>query len=195
MKAHAVRICTTLALVAAAAPAAARAQTDSTASAPPAPVAPVESAPMSARPLAVGDAVRLTAADHPYAGTVRRVTPDTLVLAAPNRQYTLQRAGVSEIEREVGSESKGHAMFRGAKYGFLGGAVLGLAGSMILTKDPAGRAFITADGVFLGSLVGGIMGVKSRHSHWEHVDPSYGARAADLPAPMPVVGGNSGSQR
>jgi len=192
MKADAVRICTTLALIAAAAPAAARAQTDSTASAPPAPVA---SPAMSTRPLAVGDAVRLTAADHPYAGTVRRVTPDTLVLAAPNRQYTLQRAGVSEIEREVGSESKGHAMFRGAKYGFLGGAALGLAGSMILTKDPAGRAFITADGVFLGSLVGGIMGVKSRHSHWEHVDPSYGARAVDLPAPMPVAGGNSGSRQ
>lgn len=192
MKVDPVRIFTTLALVAAVAPAAARAQTDSTASAPPAPAA---SPAMSTRPLAVGDAVRLTAADHPYAGTVRRVTPDTLVLAAPNRQYTLQRAGVSEIEREVGSESKGHAMFRGAKYGFLGGAVLGLAGSMILTKDPAGRAFITADGVFLGSLVGGIMGVKSRHSHWEHVDPSYGARAADLPAPMPVAGGNSGSRQ
>jgi hypothetical protein len=197
MKLTAVRISTLLAVIAAAAPAAARAQSDTAATAPPAPAAPapVATADAATRPLSVGDAVRLTAADRQYAGTIRRLTPDTLVLVAPNRQFTLQRAGVSSAEREVNSESRGHAMLRGGKYGFLGGAALGLLGGMLFTSDPAGRAFITADGVFLGSLVGGIMGVKSRESHWEPVDASNGARAADLPPPAPVTAGTTGSPR
>jgi hypothetical protein len=192
MKATAVRIIAiTIAAAAAAAPAAARAQTDATASA-----APVESpSAVSTRPLAVGDAVRLVSADGHYTGTLKRITPDTLVLVAPYRIYTLQRAGVTEGEREVNSESRGHAMFRGARVGALGGAALGLLGSMVLTKDPAGRAFITVDGVLVGSLLGGGLGVSSRHTQWERVDPAYAARPVELPAPAAVSAGSGGQQQ
>ena len=187
MKSSAVRILTALAVAAAAAPAAARAQADPAASTP----AEAPSAPTT-RPLAVGDQVRLVSADGHYAGTLKRITPDTLVVVAPYRIYTLQRAGVTEGEREVNSESRGHDMFRGGRLGALGGAALGLVSSLVLTKDPAGRAFITADGVFIGTLVGAMRGVSSRQSHWERVDPSYAA--AELPAPASAPGGG-GSQR
>ena len=178
MKATTVRIAAALAVIAAA-PAAARAQTDAAAS----PADPP--AITSTRPLAVGDALRLTAAGQQFTGTLKRLTADTLVLVAPYRLYTLPRASVTAGEREVFAESLGHAIFRGGRLGMLGGAALGLLGSMIVTRDPAGRAFITADGVVLGTLVGGALGVRSRRSHWERVDPSMLVQPAELPAPAP----------
>lgn len=189
MKATAVRILAIVAAAATAAPAAAQVQPDATAT------AQAESpSAVSARPLAVGDAVRLVSADGHYSGTLKRITPDTLVLVAPYRIYTLQRAGVTQGEREVNSESRGHAMFRGARVGALGGAALGLLGSMVLTRDPAGRAFITVDGVLVGSLLGGGMGVGSRHTQWERVDPAY-PRPLELPAPAAAAAGAGGLQQ
>ncbi|HSU16511.1 hypothetical protein [Longimicrobium sp.] len=181
MKVSAVRILAALAVAAAAAPAAARAQTDSTGAAPVA--APVASDSISTRPLAVGETVRLVAADRPYAGRLTRITPDTLVIVAPNRIFTLQRAGVTQAERLVNPGSRGHAILRGAGYGALGGAAVGFLASMVFTKDAAGRAFITADGVVLGALVGALTGPRSNHPVWERVDPSYGAQPVALPAP------------
>jgi len=176
MKATTVRIVAALAMIAAA-PAVARAQADTTAS----PADPP--ATTSSRPLTVGDALRLTVADQQFTGTLKRIMVDTLVLVAPYRIYTLPRASVTAGEREVFAESLGHAVFRGGRLGMLGGAALGLLGAMIVTKDPAGRAFITADGVVLGTLVGSALGVRSRHSHWERLDPSMVVPSAELPAP------------
>ena len=182
MKATTIRIVAALAVIAAA-PVVARAQTDATAR----PADPPATA--GTRPLAVGDVLRLTAADQQFTGTLKRITADTLVLVAPYRIYTLPRASVTAGEREVFAESRGHAMFRGGRLGMLGGAALGLLGSMIITKDPAGRAFITADGVAVGTLVGVGLGVRSRRSHWERVDPSVVVHPAELPAPAPVPAG------
>jgi len=176
MKATTVRIVAALAVLAAA-PAIARAQTGAAAS----PADPP--ATTSTRPLAVGDALRLTAADQQFTGILKRITADTLVLTAPYRIYTLPRASVTAGEREVFAESLGHAIFRGGRVGVLGGAALGLLGSMVVTRDPAGRAFITADGAVIGVLVGGALGVRSRRSHWEHLDPSMVAQSAALPPP------------
>ena len=179
MKAITLRLVTALAVITAA-PAAARAQADAA----PGPADP--SAAASTRPLAVGDALRLTAADQQFSGTLKRITADSLVLVAPYRIYTLPRANVTSGERAVFAESLGHAIFRGGRLGMLGGAALGLLGSMVMTKDPAGRAFITADGVALGALVGGAMGAHSRRSHWERVEPSMLVESAALPAPAPA---------
>jgi hypothetical protein len=177
MNAITVRSIVALALIVAA-PAVARAQTDTTAR-------PADSAAAAGtRPLAVGDALRLTAADQQFTGTLKRITADTLVLVAPYRLYTLPRASLMAGEREVFAESLGHAIFRGGRVGLLGGAALGLLGSVVLTKDPAGRAFITADGAALGALVGSALGVRSRRSHWERLDPSVVAPSAVLPAPV-----------
>jgi len=176
MKPTTVRIFAALAVIAAA-PAAALAQTDTTAS----PADPP--AVTGTRPLAVGDELRLTAAGQPYTGTLQRITADSLVLVAPYRIHRVPRASVTAGERAVFAESRGHAIFRGARVGILGGAALGLLGSMLMTKDAEGRAFITADGVALGALLGGALGARSRHSHWERVDPSLLVQPAELPAP------------
>jgi hypothetical protein len=182
MKSTAVRIFAALAVIAAA-PAVARAQTDTTAS----PADPP--ATTGTRPLAVGDALRLTAAGQPYTGTLQRITADSLVLVAPYRIYRLPRASVTAGERAVFAESRGHAIFRGVRTGMLGGAALGLLGAVLMTKDPGGRAFITADGVAVGALVGSALGARSRHSHWERVDPSLLVPSAELPAPAPPPAG------
>jgi len=179
MKVTPVRIAAALAVIAAA-PAAARAQTDTTA--PPAD----PPAATSTRPLAVGDALRLTAVDQQFSGILKRITADSLVLVAPYRIHTLPRASVTAGERQVFAESRGHAIFRGARLGMLGGAAVGLLGSMLITRDAAGRAFFTADGVALGALVGGAMGAQSRRSHWERVDPSLLVQPAELPPPAPA---------
>jgi len=182
MKSVTVRIAVALALTAAA-PIAARAQTDTTAI----PANPPATA--STQPLAVGDALRLTVAEQQFTGTLKRITADTLVLTATFRLYTLPRASVTAGEREVFAESLGHAIFRGGRVGLLGGAAVGLLGSMLLTKDPAGRAFITADGAVLGALVGSGLGARSRRSHWERLDPSVVVPPAALPAPVPAPEG------
>jgi hypothetical protein len=182
MKATTIRIVTALAVIAAS-PAVTRAQTDTTASPADLP------ATTSKRPLTVGDALRLTVTDQQFTGTLKRITPDTLVLVAPYRIYTLPRASVTAGEREVFAESLGHAVFRGGGLGMLGGAALGLLGAMIMTKEPAGRAFITADGVVLGTLVGSALGVRSRPSHWERLDPLMVVQPAELPAPASAPAG------
>jgi hypothetical protein len=198
MKIAATRTLAALAVVAAA-PAAARAQTDTTTT----PVrtdsaaAPVQPAPVAAmatdsavvtddagaRPLAVGQTVRVTADGQEFTGKLMRVTPDSLVLVAPNRLHRLRRADVTAAERQVNSGARGRAILRGAGLGALGGAALGGLASLALTKDPAGRGFITADGLLIGALVGIFIAPRSTHPVWERVDPSIGAAPAALPPP------------
>lgn len=179
MKATAVRIAATLAMIAAA-PTAGRAQTDTTASPADPPAA------TSTRPLAVGDALRLTAADQQFTGNLKRITADSLVLVAPYRIYRLPRASVTAGERAEFAESRGHAIFRGARVGILGGAAVGLLASVFVTKAAEGRALIAADGVALGALMGGALGARSRRSHWERVDPALLVQPAEPPAPAPA---------
>jgi hypothetical protein len=182
MKLTIVRIAAALVVIAAA-PAAARAQTDTTAS-------PADPPPTtSTRPLAVGDELRLTAADQQFTGTLKRITADSLVLVAPYRIYRIPRPTVTAGERAEFAESRGHAIFRGVGRGVLGGAALGLLASMLMTKDLEGRAFITADGVALGALVGSALGARSRRSHWERVDPALLVEPAEPPAPASAPGG------
>lgn len=182
MKLTIVRIAAALVVIAAA-PAATRAQADTTAS-------PADPPPTtSTRPLAVGDELRLTAADQQFTGTLKRITADSLELVAPYRLHRLPRRTVTAGERAEFAESRGRAMFRGARVGVLGGAALGLLGSALITKAPEGRAFITADGVVLGALVGSALGARSRRSHWERVDPALLVQPAELPAPAAAPGG------
>ncbi|HEU4560783.1 MAG TPA: hypothetical protein VFS20_23225 [Longimicrobium sp.] len=180
MKLTIVRIAAALVVIAAA-PAAARAQAETAA-------IPADSPPTSStRPLAVGDELRLTAADQQFTGTLKRITADSLELVAPYRLYRLPRRTVTAGERAEFAESRGRAIFRGVRMGVLGGAVLGLLGSALMTKDLEGRAFIIADGVALGALVGSALGARSRRSQWERVDPVL-LQPAELPAPAAAPG-------
>jgi hypothetical protein len=134
----------------------------------------------SANPLAVGQSVRLVMDGEPYAGRITRITADTVVLGAKFRIYTLQRARITQAERLTNASGRGHAVLRGAGFGALAGGALGGLASLALTKDPAGRGFITADGLVLGALIGAFVGPRSYHPVWERVDP-----AAPDAAPSP----------
>lgn len=175
----------TLPCVALAAATPATAQVDSTATtttvvtdttARPAPAADTAGAAMtaaaSANALAVGQSVRLVVDDQPYAGRITRITADTVVLGAKFRIYTLQRARITQAERLTNASGRGHTVLRGAGFGALAGGALGGLASLALTKDPAGRGFITADGLILGALVGAFVGPRSYHPVWERVDPA-----------------------
>lgn len=124
----------------------------------------------STSPLAVGQSVRLVMDGEPYAGRVTRITADTVVLGAKFRIYTLQRSRITQAERLANASGRGHAVLRGAGFGALAGGALGGLASLALTKDPAGRAFITADGLILGALIGAFVGPRSYHPVWERVD-------------------------
>ncbi len=182
MKLTIVRIAAALVVIAAA-PAAARAQTDTTAS----PAGPPPTT--STRPLAVGDELRLIAAEQQFTGTLKRITADSLVLVAPYRIHRLPRHTVTAGERAEFAESRGRAIFRGVRVGVLAGAAVGLLGSALMTKDLEGRAFITADGVALGALVGSALGARSRRPRWERVDPALLVPPAELPAPASAPAG------
>lgn len=174
----------TLPIAAFAAATPATAQVDSTAAAPvvtdttvhPAPAAdtagPAMSPTASTTPLAVGQSVRLVVEDQPYVGRITRITGDTVVLGAKFRIYTLQRARITQAERLTNASGRGHAVLRGAGIGALAGGALGGLASLALTKDPAGRGFITADGLILGALIGAFVGPRTYHPVWERVDPA-----------------------
>jgi len=167
-----------LSCVAIAAATPAIAQVDSTAAAPvatdttmrPAPADTGAAMTASTNPLAVGQSVRLVVDDQPYAGRITRITADTVVLGAKFRIYTLQRVKITQAERLTNASGRGHSVLRGAGFGALAGGALGGLASLALTKDPAGRGFITADGLILGALIGAFVGPRSYHPVWERVE-------------------------
>ncbi len=123
------------------------------------------------RPLAAGDTVRVWSAAGRYAGTLARVTADTLTLAAPGRLDALPRADVSETRRLVHREPRGRAIARGAGLGLVAGAVLGfVGGSAAGSGDGTAKAAFTGDGAIVGALLGAMLGPTYRRTRWERVD-------------------------
>ncbi len=182
--------------------AAAAAPADSAASAPSA-----ESAATDAggwRGLAAGDTVRLVSAAGRYAGTIARVTADTVVISGRGRSDAVVRSDVTEMYRLTGRGSRGKAMLRGGGLGLVGGAALGLlAGATFGRVDcqpsdsdcSPGRdktipVALTADGAILGALLGIMTGPIFRRPSWERVDAAPAPAAALPPVTVtPVPGG------
>jgi len=84
------------------------------------------------RALAAGDTVRLVSAAGHYAGTIFRITPDTVVVRAHGRMDAIPRGEVTRLERFGGKSSRGRAIMIGGGAGLVGGSVLGaIAGRMV----------------------------------------------------------------
>jgi hypothetical protein len=133
----------------------------------------------SPRPLAAGDTVRLLSTAGRYAGTITHVSPDTLMVAAPGRLDAVVRADVTELYRVASREPRGWSIVRGAGVGLLAGAVLGLVGGTALGgtspgEDTTATIAFTADGAFVGALLGAMIGPTFRQTRWERVDASPG---------------------
>jgi len=131
----------------------------------------------SPRPLAAGDTVRLLSSAGRYAGTITRVSPDTLMVAAPGRLDAVVRADVTEMYRLSSRESRKRSILRGGGVGLLAGAVLGLvggtaAGGTSPRKDRTATIAFTADGAIVGALLGAMIGPTFRATRWERVDAS-----------------------
>ncbi|HEX6745989.1 MAG TPA: hypothetical protein VF092_01655 [Longimicrobium sp.] len=178
-------------------PAAAPAESGTASTETAAPTVSTESAataPGAWRGLAAGDTVRLVSAAGRYAGTISRVTADTVVIAGRGRSDAVVRSDVMEMYRLTGRGSRGRAMLRGGGLGLIGGAALGLlAGATVARveckptdtdcspgRDKTIPVALTADGAILGALLGIMTGPAFRHTNWERVD------AAPAPALPPV---------
>lgn len=150
------------------------------------------------RTLAAGDTVRLVSAAGRYAGTISRITPDTVVVGAAGRLDAIPRGEVTRLERFRGRSSRARAILTGGGAGLVGGAVLGgIAGRMagrIHCKpedqpctpgehDPTIQGALLGEGALLGALVGAMLGPTFRREHWERVDGAFPIEAA------PAAGG------
>jgi hypothetical protein len=150
------------------------------------------------RTLAAGDTVRIVSAAGRYAGTIARITPDTVVVGAARRLDAIPRGEVTRLERFRGNSSRGRAILTGAGAGLVGGAVLGgIAGRMVGRihckpenqpctpgeHDPTIQGALLGEGVLLGALVGAMIGPTFRREHWEHAEGAFPIEAA------PAAGG------
>jgi len=150
------------------------------------------------RTLAAGDTVRIVSAGGRFAGTISRITPDTVVVAAAGRLDAIPRGDVAQLERFRGKSSRGRAIVFGAGAGLAGGGVLGgvagrLAGRIDCTKevqpctpgehDSTIQGALLAEGAILGALVGAMLGPTFRREHWEHAEGAFPLQAA------PAAGG------
>jgi hypothetical protein len=150
------------------------------------------------RTLAAGDTVRIVSAAGRYAGTISRITPDTVVVGAPGRLDAIPRGEVTQLERFRGKSSRGRAILTGAGAGLVGGVVLGgIAGRMagrIHCKpedqpctpgehDSVIQRALLGEGAILGALVGAMFGPTFRREHWERAEGAFPIEAA------PAAGG------
>jgi len=155
------------------------------------------SAPVSEiRPLASGDRVRIVSATGHYAGTVARVTPDSIVVAAAGRQDAILRGDVSRLERFAGKSSRQRAILTGAGAGLVSGAVLGAIAGRIVGRihcrpgdepctpgqhDATIQGALLGEGALLGAIVGAMLGPTFRREHWERAEAAFPLASAAAP--------------
>jgi hypothetical protein len=150
------------------------------------------------RTLAAGDTVRIVSAAGRYAGTIARITPDTVVVGTEGRLDAIPRGEVAQLERFRGKSSRGRAIVMGAGAGLAGGGVLGgIAGRLVGRidcsreiqpctpgeHDSTIQGALLAEGAILGALVGAMLGPTFRREHWEHAETAFPLQAA------PAAGG------
>ena len=153
------------------------------------PELPASGPAAAVRTLAPGDRVRLESAAGRYAGTIVRVTADTLVVGAAGRLDAIPRADVTRLQRSVGRSPRGRAILIGAGAGLLGGGVLGaVAGRRVGRVDDCGdveesctvgghdgtiQGALLAEGAVIGALVGAMMGPAFRRERWENAADAF----------------------
>jgi len=158
------------------------------------PLAPASRDPV--RALAVGDTVRLVSAAGRYAGTIFRITADTVVVRAPGRLDAIPRGEIVALERFRGKSSRGRAILIGAGAGLVGGTALGGISGRIVGRirctpndqpctpgrhDATIQGALLAEGVILGSLIGAMLGPTFRREHWDHAEGLFPIAAGPSP--------------
>lgn len=153
--------------------------------------------PAFPRTLTPGDSVRIVAAAGRYAGTIARVTPDTVVVRASGRLDAISRGEVTSLERFTGQSSRGRAILTGGGAGLAGGALLGGIAGRLMGRihckpadqpctpgehDATIQRAMLAEGALLGALVGAMFGPTFRRQHWERAEGSFPLQAAPAPA-------------
>jgi hypothetical protein len=148
------------------------------------------------RTLAPGDTVRIVSGAGRYAGTIFRITPDTVLVSAPGRLDAIPRGEVTELERFRGKSSRGRAILIGAGAGLVSGGVLGGIGGRVVGRirclpadqpcTPGGhdqtiQGALLAEGAILGSLVGAMLGPTFRRAHWDHAEGAFPLEAGPAP--------------
>jgi hypothetical protein len=145
------------------------------------------------RVLATGDTVRVTSSAGTYSGTIARITPDTVVVAARGREDAILRSEVTRLERFAGKSPRGRAILIGAGAGLVGGGALGAVAGRMAGRvhcrpddgpctpgehDSTIQRALLAEGAIIGALVGAMMGPTFRREHWEHAEDAFPPLAA-----------------
>ncbi|HEV7587821.1 MAG TPA: hypothetical protein VGO40_06790 [Longimicrobium sp.] len=162
------------------------------------PLAPVlaSAARRAVRTLAAGDTVRIVSGAGRYAGTISRITPDTVVVGASGRLDAIPRGEVTELERFRGKSSRGRAILIGAGAGLVSGGALGAVGGRLAGRirclpadqpctpgehDQTIQGALLAEGAILGALVGAMLGPTFRREHWDHAEGAFPLEAGPAP--------------
>ncbi|SOD02533.1 hypothetical protein SAMN05216486_10412 [bacterium JGI 053] len=148
------------------------------------------------RTLAIGDTVRVVSGTGRYAGTISRITADTVVVGARGREDAIARAEVTQLERFGGKTSRGRSILIGAGAGLVSGGVLGAIGGRMAGRirctpsnqpctpgehDATIQGALLAEGAILGSLVGAMLGPTFRREHWDHAEGAFPIEAGPSP--------------
>jgi hypothetical protein len=149
---------------------------------------PVRAGERAVRTLALGDTVRIVSSAGRYAGTIARITPDTVVVAAGGRRDAILRSEVTRLERFAGKSSRSRAIVTGAGAGLVGGGALGAVAGRMAGRircraedgpctpgehDPTIQGALLAEGAILGALVGAMLGPTFRREHWENAGGAF----------------------
>jgi len=148
------------------------------------------------RTLASGDRVRIVSAAGRYAGTVTRVTSDSVMVAAAGRQDAILRSDVSRLERFAGKSSRQRSILTGGGAGMVSGAVLGGVAGRLVGRihcrpddelctpgqhDATIQGALLGEGALLGAIVGAMLGPTFRREHWERAEAAFPLEAAPAP--------------
>jgi len=157
----------------------------------------------AARGLAAGDTVRVWSSAGRYAGTLARVTDDTLFIDAPGRSDAVLRSEITVLHRSAGRGSRGRAMLRGGGAGLLAGTALGVLGGIAAGhvrcapdavdctpgRDGKIGVAMAVDGGLIGALLGVMAGPSFRRTRWERVDNGSPRAASPSVSVAPATGG------
>jgi hypothetical protein len=140
------------------------------------------------RTLAPGDTVRIVSGAGRYAGTISRITPDTVVVSASGRLDAIPRSEVTQLERFRGKSSRGRSILIGAGAGLVSGGVLGGISGRVVGRirclpadqpctpgdhDRTIQGALLAEGAILGALVGAMLGPTFRREHWDRAENAF----------------------